>query len=385
MAASGVLGLHRLVDRHAVLRLRATLWRRERHRRLEPVLTLLERLEADLRRDPWDAATSLVWADSLSQASDPRGELIALEHAIRAAAPEEALDLAERQMELWLKHRAALMGKPGGFPFREPYVGRQVIRVFVHGPLLREPEGLFDRALRFATRLTDASGPFVVHSYRRADLLSMWTFGRRSEPETDVEHELLRLLAPAHLHRAMDGRAYVQRENRGAPLPDDDALRALLTRILPITIAWSFGLTHPDTDVLLPHQDGELYGHHAPSLPCTLQIASSGLAGTRPMWSDLWLDAYLPFEDLADPAFIAYLGEITDTLGVEITQNSFNVLEPKLDGSGLVVTKETASRFFLTKTGSAPMSRSVPNVQSCDRAQVESGHARERDDDQERG
>jgi hypothetical protein len=291
----------------------------------QPSLAELERM---LRREPWDAATSQVWADALSAAGDPRGELVALEHAVRAASPEAAVALAARQCELWDDHEEALAGQPGGFPFRDPYVGRRVIRCYVQ----QEPRGdwgdLLERGRRFVDRFTNAAAPALVCSYALDNTTSLWDFGRPIEPESDIERELVARLAPAALHHVTNERRYVKRADPLAPDVDTDALLALLRGLAPITVRWTFSMTAPGTTTLLPYQEGWIYGRSESLLGCALQVTTTAPAGHESALG-LVFDAYLPFDGFDEPGFDDYLTDVFATLGAEPPSRGIWLLEPQ--------------------------------------------------------
>src|SRR5688572_8569105 len=104
-------------------------------RRVDPRLSLTGthdtstdgELQARLRENPVDEVTAEVWADSLIDRQDARGEVIALELALRRADPERALELSGTLATFVAANRKALWNKPGGFPYREKYRGRTII------------------------------------------------------------------------------------------------------------------------------------------------------------------------------------------------------------------------------------------------------------------
>jgi uncharacterized protein (TIGR02996 family) len=67
-------------------------------------------LEAALIRDPDDSRPYLVYSDWLRQQGDPRGELIAVQHALTKAKATERERLDQRQAELLAAHRRHLLG-----------------------------------------------------------------------------------------------------------------------------------------------------------------------------------------------------------------------------------------------------------------------------------
>jgi uncharacterized protein (TIGR02996 family) len=67
-------------------------------------------LEQQLRADPNDAETSLIYGDWLQARGDPRGQLIALSHALVRAPAEERDELQERIDEFVTRHASHLFG-----------------------------------------------------------------------------------------------------------------------------------------------------------------------------------------------------------------------------------------------------------------------------------
>ena len=119
--------------------------------------TNLAELETRLRADPLDRETAQVWADHLEQ-SDPRGALLALDLAIAAADRPRMLELSAERAAVFHRDRKALLGKPGGYPFREKYLGRGMIgfgstwRAMLRG----SAETVQGKAMAFLARCTDA-------------------------------------------------------------------------------------------------------------------------------------------------------------------------------------------------------------------------------------
>lgn len=286
-------------------------------------------LERRLRRDPWDAATSRAWAEALSAVGDPRGELVALEHAIRSASPEEAIALATRQCALWREHEAALVLQSGGFPFRDPYLGRRVVRCYVKQRLSADWAVLLARSRLFIERFTNAVAPAFVFSYALEGSPSL-LLGRPIEPETEIERELVANLLPATLHHLGDGRRYIKRDDPIAAAVDEASVFDLLRGLAPVTVRWVFSFTVPGTAALLPYQEGRIYGRPEPTLSCALQIATNGASDPRPV---LVLDAHLPFDGFDEPSLDDYLTEIFATLGAALPSRGFFLLEPQPDSS----------------------------------------------------
>ncbi len=67
-------------------------------------------LEARLREDPDDLDSHLIYGDWLQARGDPRGQLIALQHAVATASAGERAQLAARERELRARHVGHLFG-----------------------------------------------------------------------------------------------------------------------------------------------------------------------------------------------------------------------------------------------------------------------------------
>lgn len=264
--------------------------------------TPLEKIEADLRRDPTDAEASQVWADALVGAGDPRGDYVALEHAIRAEKdPARALALSNEQAALL----PAVMGKPGGFPFSEAFTGRRTVTLRsnrpVHVPDLR-PGNAFDRAQALVTQFGDVLGPTEVYFHEYRDRARPDPSDRAVPPANATEAEFLHLLAPARLVGNRFRRTYVVREDRCSPLADVAALRELVRNTSSLTLVYRFLHTHAGTEIRLPHQErGRL------KLSC-LQVAPR-------VREETLYDFHFPFEALGEPALTARWRAMRETYG----------------------------------------------------------------------
>nr|HEX4313703.1 TIGR02996 domain-containing protein [Kofleriaceae bacterium] len=109
-------------------------------------------LEVALAASPTDAATALVYADSLAQRGDPRGELIALQSALVAEPAAAARDVLDhRAATLLADERTRIWGRPGGFPFVRKWRGRRYFH-YAHRFELADPRA---PARRFLDELSD--------------------------------------------------------------------------------------------------------------------------------------------------------------------------------------------------------------------------------------
>jgi hypothetical protein len=197
---------------------------------------------------------------------------------------------------------------------------RHAIRCYVKQAPAGDWSSLVQRSRRFVERFTDAVSPAAIFSFGLDQSPSLW-FGRPIEPESDVERELVSLLAPAKLHHLGEGRRYVKRDELAVPLADEAALFALVSDLAPVTLRWTFSWTAPGMPA-----------------PCALQVATSerGLA--------LVLDGYLPFEALDDPGFETYLDAIFAALETETPSRGLWLVEPRPGSSPRLVAERIPPR-----------------------------------------
>jgi hypothetical protein len=233
--------------------------------------TSIDQLETRLRVDPRDAATAQVWADLMQEQGDPRGQALVLDMALAAERdPERALALSGELAALIAQHRKAIIGKPGGFPFREKYVGRGYIQ-----------------------------------------FVSTWQAILRGKAET-IRNKVTRYLARA---TTLDAPA-----DPGVPPGPDERVRYLGTRLR----TGEHQLVWPGTKIPLPYQEA---GHYPEGrLFSTLEVT---LESGR-----LELRLRFPFEDFSDPRFVAVYTTVADTLGrITLTASGFLLATPTADGS----------------------------------------------------
>lgn len=263
--------------------------------------TPLEKIEADLRRDPTDEEASQVWADALAGAGDPRGNYVLLEHAMRAEKdPARLLALSAEQAALL----PAVLGKPGGFPFSEAFTGRRTVTLRpslpVHVPELR-PGNAFDRAQALVTEFGDVEGPTEIHFHEYRERATTDP-DRVVSASSDMEAEFLRLLAPARLIRNRYRRTYVVREDRRSPLADPAALRELVRSTGGLTLVYRFLHTHPGTGIRLPYQERG-------------RIKLSRLQVAPRLREETLYDFHFPFQTIDDPGLVARCRAMRETYG----------------------------------------------------------------------
>jgi hypothetical protein len=280
-------------------------------------------LQARLRADPWDATTSMVWADLLGTRGDPRGDHLSLEHAIATAEPERALELSHAQAALCRDHRKQLWNRPGGFPFREKYRGRELVAFGsdwnhkIRGKLA----SIVDRVQDFANHVTDVAGPAEVHFGRVRDLGAIDAVAR--EPRGDLEASVLDALGGASLFEG----PFARRANPADPLADDAAFRALCVAHPTLTLIYRFQLTWPGTRILLPHQEGEHYSGGEP------------LSGRLAIYLDdshLSLVLKFPYEGFDSEGFVTMYEAIGSTLGRVLTPSRFQTIASSADCKRMV-------------------------------------------------
>lgn len=310
-AAANVDRLREIVDHATEPRVRELALRVLRHadKDLTPegtkASTPLEKVEADLRRDPSDADASQVWADALAETGDPRGTYVSLEHAIRAAVAAgdaaRAFEQSTEQANLLRDHRDALLGRAGGFPFREPFAGRTLLRVRSPEPFHSQPlkaAVAFERAQAFVRAHGDVGGPSAIHFADCRAPAFREPMNPEVEPVLEEERACLELLAPARLYRAREGHTFVERDDASAPLVDEKALAELVLRTTTLTLVYVFA--HVQDGVPLPYQEDVRFpnrlDNHRGRLCSRLQVAPH-------VKKESLVDLVFPFESIDDPAF----------------------------------------------------------------------------------
>ena len=322
-------------------------------RRIDPKLALSGthdtstdgELQARLREQPLDEVSAEVWADSLIDRQDPRGEVIALELAIRRTDdPERALELSRAQGTLVATHRKALWNRPGGFPFREKFRGRGAIAFTsdwdhtMRGKL----ENLVDRVQAFVETCTDVRAPRdVIVGRRHVAALKLRAL---DEAPASLQRMVAALGADAVVLADAHGAA-IRRTQVREPIADLDAFRAALLEDPDHSIAYEFQLAWPNTGVALPHQEGEHYAGGEP-LRSRLQL--------HLQFRSLDLRLAFPFESEADPRFLELYEAICETLGRVMTPSRWSRLTSSADGKKLV-----AKRFRFAGDPGAPAVRTM--------------------------
>ena len=139
---------------------------------------MFDELEQRLRASPTDFEAALVYADALSAADDPRGQLIVAQCALVKATNNQDFEAASalgEQVAAWvLRYGDRWNGRPGGFPFRDEWRPlRSYLRygVGVDGPGMgnfthvggREAESLYGPVRSFLETMTTSRGPVEVH------------------------------------------------------------------------------------------------------------------------------------------------------------------------------------------------------------------------------
>lgn len=296
-------------------------------------------IEAAVRARPEDAEASQVWADRLCERGDARGEVLALEHALRAAPPEQARALSARLAALLRERRSDVWGKPGGFPFREEYLGRRLVRFASALPHRMRGvwgQSQFLRLHAFAQRLTDVRRPeFLVGPILAGELDGVLGSARTLvEPANDQEKWLALLLEDSRLVEAGGKRLFVC-ERRDLPL-SKDALEGLVGALEGGTIVYQFHLTWPGTGVALPYQESSHYSG-APEGPDGMLPNRIAL---RLYDRALEMSLHLPFESFEEPGFLRFVDEVEQTLGKVLTPTQFSVLSPAKGGRTMKARRE---------------------------------------------
>jgi uncharacterized protein (TIGR02996 family) len=258
-------------------------------------------LEAALAAVPDDAATALVYADALGAAGDPRGELIAIEHALRGPADAATRDALEARAAELLDHdRAAIWDRPGGFPFRRRWRGGSYFRLDRTFKVV-EP---YDRVRAFLAAVTDCTAPHRIDAPARCnDELVALGF----EPVITIS----RRRAPWALR------------TRPSRVGHDD-VAALGTA--GVRHAYRFRIT--DSAGVLPFQRPGWYAHGR-GLDSELAVDFDG--------GDVSLDLSLPFERFDDAGFVAFRAAAAVLLGDPAHREGYTLLVPGPYGDGMAV------------------------------------------------
>lgn len=306
----------------------------------------VEEFETRLREAPDDAEASQVWADALCERGDPRGEHVALEHAIRGASdPAAALELSGRQAALFQARAKEIVGRPGGFPFQERYRGRRLIR-FVsdwnHRVRGDDPLSHLRRLHAFALAATDALRPRLVTlqplSWFEADRLLAGP-RERVEPASDRERAIARILPGAQMVEVEGRRVFLDDADRERAL-EEGALEALCAALGQGMVAYRFLFTAEGTRTPLPHQEhGHYPGAFAPPGAMLFSRAALGVGDRR-----LDLSLHFPFESFEDPGFLRLVDALEETLGKVLTPGRFGQSSPSADATRLIDKKRPFAR-----------------------------------------
>ncbi len=299
----------------------------------------IEALEARLRLDPLDADASQIWADALAEKGDARGVHVALEHAIRTAAPAQALELSQRQAAHFAEHRERICRRSGGVPFQERYLGRKYLRFSSnHWHRLRggKPGEILERLQRFL-KTTDAAGPLAVNLgpvfFQRPESL-LAEHGRALKPSNGVEQAVAALWPSARLQEAGGSRAFV------APDRSQPVGRALADVLGEGSVTYLFRFAAEGTRVPLPYQES---GHYAGRTEAPASPIWSHLT-VGPNTRGLILDLFFPFERFDDPGFLRLVDAIEAALGKVLTPSRFFLVSPLVSGKRMDEKKHPFAR-----------------------------------------
>jgi hypothetical protein len=264
-----------------------------------------------------------VWIDLLGVQGDPRAEHISLEHAIAAADPERALELSRAQAEVCREHRKAIWNRPGGFPFREKYRGREHVAFqsdWDH-KIRGKVATIFDRVQRFTNHVTDVQTPLQIQFGRPRDVEAL----EPTEPTSALEEQVIATLGNAAVYAggAKDPRVVV-RDVARVPFADEDGFRALCIANPQLTAIYRFELVWPGTRIVLPHHEG---AHYADGIALTSSLSIHFAE------RELKLMLRFPFESFEAPGFVDLYETICDTLGKVMTPTRFHTFTPTADGN----------------------------------------------------
>lgn len=247
-----------------------------------------EKLLERLRVDPLDDEAHSVWSDMLMARGDPRGEMIVLERALRAAPVAEQAALSANLAEHVASHAKQLWDKPGGYPHRDRYRGRS----------------RFECAFAIPTR--GAIETWVIRTLNLGRAL----FGAALPTTLEVDGKPARLLIPKAADPATFAKFCGGRDS---------------------VIGFSGKLVDA-SGALLPYQEA---GHYVP--PFELSGSIKLFASVAPSMRRLELDLWLPFEDRNDPGFLALLDRMRAIVGKVFRPKHFKLFSSSADGKKAVV------------------------------------------------
>jgi uncharacterized protein (TIGR02996 family) len=263
------------------------------------------RLAARALAAPTDGAAALVYADLLLTVGDPRGEVIALEHALAGEHdPAARLALGDRLVALVESQRRRIWGRPGGFPLRERWHGRSYITYSGEHPARTRPTELL-RVIRFISQLTDGRGPSELSAPRDREL---------DEQLQSLDFEP---------YTAGRDRACWRRSAAATARIHDEIARLVAARPKEqIELDYEFRLASP-SGPLLPLQARSVYA-------ITYRLTSSLriVLGRSP---SLRLHLTLPFER-ADDELVRYCEAIETLLKLRLPRAGFHRFAPSVDG-----------------------------------------------------
>ena len=293
----------------------------------------LAELEVRLRTNPCDLEASRVWADVLAERGDPRGQLVALDHAIDEAPAEHALELSGLRAELFFTHRKAIFAKPGGFPFQDKYLGRRMLqfRSSWRGQLRGSPATRLQRVHAFLQGVTDRTAPRVhLVPPGGADELAPGAT-RQEGPQDEFERDLLRALGASSMtvSTSSSGPALRFADAEAGRDADLDALVAIVERRAEtLALSADFRLLGPETRCVLPYQEAGHYPQPGRDIVSALHLSLGDGRFT--------LQILFPFESFSDPSFLAVYATVADSLGrIVLTPSGFSLLSPTANGKTL--------------------------------------------------
>lgn len=258
-----------------------------------------EKLLERLRIDPLDDDAHSVWSDMLMARGDPRGEMIVLERALRAAPVAEQAALSHALAEHVAKHAKKLWDKPGGYPHRDRYRGRSRFECSLSIPARGSIEQWALRTVRLGSELFAAALPTAVLAHDEARKL-----GREK-------------VRPVEALRAAAA--------------DPAAFAKQCAGLESFQISYVGKICDP-SGALLPYQDA---GHYVPafSMKSTITLIEPGIPSQRRLELELWL----PFEDRDDPGFVSVLERMRSIVGKVFRPKHFKLFSSSADGKKAVV------------------------------------------------
>ena len=303
----------------------------------------IESLMAQMRERPDDPERSLVLADAWMAAGDVRGERIVLQHALHnTAEPQRSKALEARLLELLRAHKDEWMNGPGGWPFREQWVGRNYIEYDWYKRPRWTPIETYRVFRRFMERFTTSIAPMEVYAVRTRSNGSSsryWTQPYSQLPPAD--RAFCQVLEDANALDRWKRERLTWTRRRPPEEPEYDVFERALEAAWAIDpgahfqLRWYTELTFPDSAIPLPFHDGAFYAG-SERLRTHIRIRLD-----QPMFE---LDLRFPYQDPDNPLFESLRIQMQEALDYTFLSTKWRMYIPTKNRHGMKRRKLRLSR-----------------------------------------